>query len=254
MTTQDYKKKKARSLFVDQQRTLEFITKKLDIPYGTLQRWRCNDGWVAARKNKAEKEYDPKPLAKTQIPFEIVQEPLVLPITAPRNDDDVLSLSEEDSLNIVHKWEASAACHEECFAEMRKLGRKMISIMTDDVRILEYEGNFEDLKALAYSVSTARSMVEWAKLVDVGVRGERVATSADYLDINKAVALVKAYDYEITHKVQVEENAEELGGVSDEFRGVVKRQLFGESTPEDSVYLKTGKLLPESKTDDDESL
>ena len=203
-------KERARHLFVEESNSLPLIAKKIGVPEGTLSRWRSNNKWAEAKRLKDPSAVNGYKETPMRVP-DTVNEALGIELTG-------------NAAALIAKWDTLLKEHEEVFARGRGFASEIIGVLEDKLEGLQDNGDIEEIGKVA------KIMLDWMKVADLAIKGERTAISADYYDINRAILLVKAYGYNlISHSAseQLQSESDSSGGVSDEFADHIEREDLG---------------------------
>jgi len=205
----DRLKERARCLFVEENNSLSLIAKKIGIPEGTLSRWRTDNKWAEAKKFR-DTSADGYKEASLIAP-DTVNQALGIELTG-------------NAAALVEKWDTLLKEHEGVFARGRGFASEIIGVLEDKLEGLQDNGDIDEIGKVA------KIMLDWMKIADLAIKGERTAISADYYDINRAILLVKAYGYNlVSHSAskQLQSEGDSDGGVSDEFADHIEREDLG---------------------------
>ena len=112
----------------------------------------------------------------------------------------------EEKSSMVEKWESQVSQHEECYRMMRLLAQANVRILTRYLAKAQQAGDVATQESMAFR-DGGRALVLWSKVMDLAIRGERLVTGAEYFDLNKAIALIRHFGYDIILPTAVEESA-----------------------------------------------
>lgn len=204
-------------LFVYEKKMARDISLETGIPLGSIQRWQSLGAWTEARKNPML----PKPDMTTELSSlclnGYVGEAQGGQGVVPTDIVPRVGFNSLGSIKAIEKWRSQAVYHENSYVVMRQYAEsQFITLMNRTQRLLQ-ESDPEESEQDAMNLTLAKSAGEWAKIVDICVKGERQITSAQYADLNQATLLLEQYGFNVTPKPAPKSSDSEVSG---ELRGV----------------------------------
>lgn len=234
MAEHDPRKEAAWILFVYEKMSAGKISKELGIPEGTVNRWGYQEKWVNQRSHPPQPR-PPMPI----IPDKVTPTSSFItstPIVPIRAVETIVTVVQDDPNELdnpaIAKWETLASEHEKSYKELRQYAQAQIRTLTRKTAKLQAIKDTDTLEAIALSLPVAKAATEWAKVLDLAIKGERVVTSAHYHDLNNAIGLIRKYGYDLVAPLPVDQpdetdSPESTQGISAETSDRILRESLG---------------------------